>query len=299
MTDPTDATRPTCSRPDPPPLLPRVRRRPRLDRAGVAARATAGPTAPAATGRRTRWRPRPRPLPAAGEERHLPVHGRRAEPARAVRPQAQAPEAARPADPRVVHQGQAVRLHGHLHQGAAEAAGHDAQVRPARRVGRLGLRVPAAHSPSVVDDIAVVRSVATDVVQPRPGEAVREHRLDRSSAGRAWGRGSPTASAASRTTCPASSCCSPARAGRAAAPSLGQRVPADDLPGRAASARRRADPRTWPRPPGIDARPAAAGARRDPRPERASASTRPATPRSPRGSPPTRWPTGCRPAPRS
>ena len=42
-------------------------------------------------------------------------------------------------------------------------------------------------------------------------------------------------------TCRASSCCSRVRAGRAAAPLLGQRLSADDLSGRAVPQRRRAD----------------------------------------------------------
>ena len=42
--------------------------------------------------------------------------------------------------------------------------------------------------------------------QPRPGPHLHEHRHARSPAGRAWARGSGTASAARPTTCPASSC---------------------------------------------------------------------------------------------
>ena len=72
--------------------------------------------------------------------------------------------------------GQAVRLHGHVHQGAAQAAGHAAQVRPARRVGRVGLGVPAA--PRRGGRRPRVRPLGGDRrLQPRPGEALRQHRL--------------------------------------------------------------------------------------------------------------------------
>ncbi len=61
------------------------------------------------------------------------------------------------------------------------------------------------HLPEVADDLCIVRSLQDGGDQPRPGPHVHEHRHAASRAGRAWGRGSPTASAASRTTCPASS----------------------------------------------------------------------------------------------
>ena len=63
-----------------------------------------------------------RALSGQGEERHLPVHGRRTAPAGAVRLQAKAPGIERPADPGLVHRGQAVRFHGH--QPRHEAARH-------------------------------------------------------------------------------------------------------------------------------------------------------------------------------
>ena len=93
--------------PAPDPLLDLTRRhffercgaRARLDGAGLAA--GRGRPRPPRPRRRTRWRPA-RPLPGEGEERHLPVHGRRPEPVRAVRAQAEAPGVPRPADPRVV-----------------------------------------------------------------------------------------------------------------------------------------------------------------------------------------------------
>ena len=189
--------------------------------------ARAARRASADLGRRPAGAPKPH-FPAEGEERHLPVHGRRAEPARAVRPQAEAPGAPRPADPRVVHQGQAVRLHGHLRQGAAEAPGDDAEVRPARPVRGLGLGVPAA--PRQGRRRRRRRPIGGDRrLQPRPGQAVHQHRLAavRPAEHGLVGHLRPRQRVAA--TCPASSCCSPARAARAAGRSLG----------RAASCRRR------------------------------------------------------------
>src|SRR5262245_22028808 len=84
---------------DPPPLLPRLCRRPRLARPGVAAFRRQAP------GRRE-VRPGPdgaeaAALPGEGEERYLPLHGRRPEPAGAVGLEAEASRDARPAHPRV------------------------------------------------------------------------------------------------------------------------------------------------------------------------------------------------------
>ena len=111
-----------------------------------------------------------RALPRAGQERDLPVHGRRAQPARAVRPQARAPGVSRPADPRVVHQGAAVRLHGHVHQGAAQAAGRRSASSPSTASRARGSRSCLPHLAEVVDDLAFVRSVATDVFNHAPAK---------------------------------------------------------------------------------------------------------------------------------
>ena len=92
-----------------------------------------------------------------------------------------------------------------------------AQARP---VGGMGLGALAAHGRG--GRRPGVRQVGGDRrLQPRAGQAVRQHRAPCSSAGRAWARGSPTGSAASRPTCPASSCCNRARAGRGAGRSTG------------------------------------------------------------------------------
>ena len=71
--------------------------------------------------------------------------------------------------PRVVHQGAAVRVHGHVHQGRAEAPRHAPQVRPARRVGAWVSR--AAAAPRRDRGRRRYRPHGGDRrVQPRPGE---------------------------------------------------------------------------------------------------------------------------------
>ena len=96
-------------------------------------------------------------------------------------------------------------------------------VRQFARHGQSGAWVSALlpHLAEVVDDLAFVKSVATDVFNHAPAKLFANTGHGRSSAGPAWARGSPTASAASRPTCPASSCCNRARAGRAAGRSTG------------------------------------------------------------------------------
>ncbi len=134
-------------------------------------------------------------------------------------------------------------------------------------------------------------------ITPRPRCSSTPGR--RSSAGRAWAPGSPTASAAPRAICPASSSCSPDRADRAAGRRIwGSGFLPTTLPGRALPQRRRTDSQSDQsarrRPPNGSATPST----------RSRNSMRRAWPtsairRSPRASPPTRWPTACRPAPRS
>ena len=89
-------------------------------------------------------------FPAQGQERHLPVHGRRAEPARAVRPQAEAAGARRPADPRSrVAKGKRFAFI----KGDAKLLGTRAQVRQARPVRRWSSASCCRTSATIVDDI--------------------------------------------------------------------------------------------------------------------------------------------------
>ena len=73
--------------------------------------------------------------------------------------------------------GQAVRVHDTFAKEPPKLLGHAAEVRPARPVRRVG-RPSCCRTPAkVVDDIAFVKSVCDRAVQPRPGQAVPQHRL--------------------------------------------------------------------------------------------------------------------------
>ena len=110
-------------------------------------------------------------LRAQGQERHLPVHGRRAVAGGPLRREAQAPAVRRPGHPRRVRQGRAVRLH----QGDAQAAGlalYLQAVRPVRRP-----RSPTCCRTSRASR-TTSRSCArcTPPVQPRARPDLHEHR---------------------------------------------------------------------------------------------------------------------------
>ncbi len=123
--------------PHTPPFLPRLCRRSRLRRADLAAarwpRNSGGADGSEAA------------TVHAAQERHLPLHGRRTQPAGAVRSQAEARPAAQPTNPGGVCQRQALRLHGHLLQGTAQAPCDEPEVRAARPGGIVRIRVPTAH----------------------------------------------------------------------------------------------------------------------------------------------------------
>ena len=154
------------------------------------------------------------------------------------------------------------------------------------------------HIAGIVDDIAVVRSMATNVFNHAPAKLfvnTGSPQFGRPSMG-AWvtyGIGSE----AQRPARLRGAAVRPARPARRR-PAVGQRLSADHLPGRAVPQRRRADPQPR-QSDGRRRRPAARRARRRDGPERRRTWPTPATRRSPRASPPTRWPTGCRRAPRS
>ena len=186
-----------------------------------------------------------------------------------------------------------------LRQGAAEAARHAAQVRAARQERRLGLGVLAAHRRASSTTSPSSAAMATDVFNHGPAKLfvnTGSPQFGRPSMG-AWvtyGIGSESQDLPGFVVLQ-----SGPRGPRGGAALLGQRLPADDLPGRAVPHRRRADPQ-----PGQSRRASRATGssdvhRRRPRPERRARWTRPATRRSPRASRPTRWPTACRPARRS
>ena len=152
-----------------------------------------------------------------------------------------------------------------LRQGDAEAAGHAPQVRPARPSRNVGVGV-LPHIAGIVDDIAIVRSMATERFQSRPGEVfvnTGSPQFGRPSMG-AWvtyGIGSEAQRPARLRRAAIRS----ARAARRAA-AVGQRVLADHLSGRAVPLGRRADPRISPARR-ASRRPPARGPRRHQGPE--------------------------------
>ena len=78
--------------------------------------------------------------PCAGSERHLPVHGRRAEPPRHLRPQARAEPPGRPVASSQLQAGD--HPHG---RGPRAASGLEAKVEAARPERDLGIRLAPAH----------------------------------------------------------------------------------------------------------------------------------------------------------
>ena len=71
----------------------------------------------------------------------------------------------------------------------SQAARAEVQVRQARPVRRGAVASCCRTSATVVDDIAIVKSMAHRRLQPRARPDLDEHRLASSSAGRAWARG--------------------------------------------------------------------------------------------------------------
>ena len=211
-------------------LLERRRSRRRRRRRG-------GPLAPQAAA-----------LRAEGEERHLPVHGRRAVAARPVRPQAEARTSSTASRSR----SRSSRASASPSSRACrKLLGSPYAVRAARRVRRRALellphlgRGRRRHRDRPLD--------AHRPVQPRAGPALHEHRvtaaLGRPSMGSwlTYGLGSENAEPARLRR----AALGPAGPGRAAS-LLGQRVPADRVPGRPVPLAGRAGPLPL-QPAGID-----------------------------------------------
>ena len=154
------------------------------------------------------------------------------------------------------------------------------------------------HLAEVVDDIAIVKSMVTDAFNHAPGQILMNtgsQQFGRPSLG-AW-----------VTLRPGQRVAGPARLRRLQHRQegaqrrqlqLGQRLPADRLPGRPVPQRRR--PGALPLQPAGASTPSSSATRSTPSASSTSCgSTTSATPRSPRGSTPSRWPSACRPAPRS
>ena len=162
-------------------------------------------------------------FPAKAKARHPPVHGRRPEPARPVRPQAGAGEARRQAAPAGGHRRPALRLHPPRRRRARPAV----QVRQARPVRRRTRPRCCRTSAKVVDDICLIKSVHTDQFNHAPAQIFFNTGFSqpgRPSLG-SWVDLRPGRRDAA--TCRRSSSCPPAAASAAARPT-----------GRAASCRR-------------------------------------------------------------
>ena len=147
-----------------------------------------------------------------------------------------------------------------------EAAGDEPQVRPARRVGRVGLGAACRTSPrSSTTSRSSARWRPTSSTTPRPSCSPTPARTQfgRPSMGSwvTYGIGSESHDLPGFVVLQSGPRGPARRRGQ-----LGERLPADDLPGRAVPLRRRADPQPD-QPRGHHAAPPAAGRRRDPRPE--------------------------------
>ena len=187
--------------------------------------------------------------------------------------------------------GAAQELPGRVHQPELQASSGRSSSSPG--TARPAPSCGTAPAPGrVVDDIAIVKSMVTDAFNHAPAQ-IFMNTGSSSSAGRAWARGSPTVSAASRRTCPASSSSRQRQQGaeRRATRAGGQRF----LPTSTRHAvPHRGRPGAVPLEPGRDRfRDAEGLARRHQGAQREAARRRSATPRSRRGSSPTRWPAAC------
>ena len=145
-----------------PPLVPRAVRR-RAGRDG--ARPAAGELARGYRRDRSA-RAEAAALRAQGQERHLPVHGRRAEPPGAVRQQAAAGEVRRHAAARRAAEG----LPGRVHQSRTRSCSGP-KFKFAKH-GKSGAELSELlpHLAKVVDDIAIVKSMDTDAFNHAPGQ---------------------------------------------------------------------------------------------------------------------------------
>ena len=135
----------------------------------------------------------------------------------------------RPDHPRRVREGRALRLH----QGQAQAA-RIAATRSSATASRAPRSRACCRTRRRSSTTSPSSGRSTRPVQPRPGPALHQHGRTRSSAGRAWGRGSRYGLGSECHDLPGFvvllSGGGPARRRQVL---LGQRLPADRLPGRA------------------------------------------------------------------
>ena len=199
--------------------------------------------------------------------------------------------------PPVAHRGQALRLHG-LAATARSCSARGAQFTQHGQSGawvselfpHTGEHRRRHHARALVRDGSV---------QPRAGEALHEHRLRPVRPAEHGLVGHLRHSAASRSDLPGFVVLqSGPRGPRGGAVHWGSGFLPTTYQG--VPFRGSGDPiLNLSNPAGVTAARQRQTHRRRPRPEPAARSSRPATRRSPRASPPTRWPTACRPARRS
>jgi hypothetical protein len=239
-------------------------------------------------------RPR-KQVPAAssgeGQAGDLPLHGRRAVASGNARPQAEAGRDARPADARVVHQGQPIAQL----QGRADLLGAAASVQKVRRVGAGNLRDLSAYR-LVADEICIIRSLVTEAINHDPAHTFMNTgttisgRPSMGSPGCWYGLGSEAENlpgfvvltsiggSASRSRSP------PAVAQRAFCPAASK----------ACSSARKGDPVLYvTRPQGVTPRAAARRRRRRRQLNKLAATSRRRPRRSPPASASTKWPSRC------
>ncbi len=219
------------------------------------------------------------------------------EPARAVRPQA---EAARSSTARRARRRSSQGKRFAFIKGDAKLLGTRRKFAAARPVRRPRSASCLPHLASVADDIChrPQHGRPTSSTTARPSCSSTPAR--RSSAGRAWASWVTYGIGSESQDLPGfvvlqSGPARPARRRAAAGAAASCRRPTRAC--RSAPAASRSSTSTS--PTGVDAERQRRVRRRGARPEPAAAGRRRATRRSPRASPPTRWPTGCRPAPRS
>ena len=146
--------------PQPPLVLPRLRRRPRVDGARVAARRIRGGRAGRPAGAEEAA------LPGQGQVGHLPVHGRRAEPPGTVRQQA----ASSPSSTASCRRRSCSRATGPRSSTRTRSSSGRSSSSPSTARAAPSCRELLPHLATVVDDIAIVKSMETDAFNHAPAQ---------------------------------------------------------------------------------------------------------------------------------
>ena len=144
-------------------------------------------------------RPQEAALSRQGQERHLPVHGRRPVAGRYLRPQAAA---------RREH-GQPIKIEGRSRRSSTTSAtcwqvAVEVPASTARAASRSA--TCSRTSPTCVDDLAIIRSMVVELLRAHQRQLLPAHRPRPAGPAQHGRLGHATAWAASARTCPASSC---------------------------------------------------------------------------------------------